>query len=431
MIERLRQEIHSPLTKGLFRENETDFTRERKLNFQTMVGLLLRGHKFSLQNALNKVFTQLGELYKVPTASAYSQAREKLRADVFVHLNEIICRQFYVAEPGSVQLWHGHRLVGGDGTYLNLPDTQETRQEFSVQENQHAGAACVQALAVVLFDLLNGIGLAAAMGRRQAEKKLLRQPEVCGATNEGDVLVLERGFADYSVLAWAVAEGRQVVVRVPRRWMKRANEFWKSGQAEAIVELECPGPALNEVRANNLAERLAVRLIRVDLDGGEVEVLATTLLDDARYRAAEFKTVYGWRWREETYFGRLKTIFEVERFSGKSVRAIRQDFYGVMFLASLEAVLTQSDGQAVAEKGGAKKNGSYQINHAVSYAAMLERVVELLLGAGNGEQILSELHHLFRTNPVQQRAGRHNKRSKELRYAHKLRYHKYKKRVLA
>jgi len=420
------------LTKGLFRESEKDFTRERKLNFQTMVGLLLRGHKFSLQNALNKVFSQLGEVRRVPTASAYSQAREKLRAEVFVHLNEIVCRQFYDAEPESVRLWNGHRLVGGDGTYLNLPDTQETRREFSVQENQYAGGSCVQGLAVVLFDLLNGIGLAAGLGKRQGEKKLLLQPAVWGATNEGDVLVLDRGFADYGLLAWARAEGREVVVRVPRRWMKRANEFWASGLAETIVELECPATAHEFVRANGLAERLRVRLIRVELDGGETEVLATTLLDEQRYKAAEFKKVYGFRWREETYFGRLKAIYEVERLSGKSVRAIRQDFYGGMFLASLEAVLTESDGQAVAAKGGTKKkNGSYRVNHAVSYLALVERVVELLLSAKDAEQILSELHHLFQTNPTQQRAGRHNERNKELRYAHKLRYHKYKKRVLA
>jgi len=130
----------------------------------------------------------------------------------------------------------------------------------------------------------------------------------------------------------------------------------------------------------------------------------------------------------------LKAIFEVERLSGKTVRAIKQDFYGVLFLATLESVLGKRDEEALAEqqrKRQKKKNGVYQINRAVSYVGMVERVVELLLSEQESGEILNQLHHLFRTNPSQARTGRHNERNKALRYAHKLRYHKYKKRVIA
>ena len=51
--------------------------------------LILRGHKFSLQNALNKVFGALGKLRLVPTASAYSQARRKLDPALFQELTTI------------------------------------------------------------------------------------------------------------------------------------------------------------------------------------------------------------------------------------------------------------------------------------------------------------------------------------------------------
>ena len=51
--------------------------------------LILRGHKFSLQNALNKVFGALGKLRLVPTASAYCQARRKLDPALFQELTTI------------------------------------------------------------------------------------------------------------------------------------------------------------------------------------------------------------------------------------------------------------------------------------------------------------------------------------------------------
>lgn len=427
----MREQLHSRQTKELFREKECDFSRTRKLTFPILIGLILRGHKFSLQNALNKVFSQLEEIFKVPTASAYSQAREKLQPAVFAHLNRIVREQFYTSEPETVRLWHGRRLLAADGTYLNLPDTAETRQEFFVQENQYKDGSCVQALAVVLYDVLNDLGVAGTLGRRQGEKKLLMREEIWESSNNGDVLVLDRGFADYALLAWLVSEGRDCVVRIPRRWMKLSNKFWESALAETVIELSCPASAREFVVSHHLAETLSIRLIRVELETGESEVLATTLLDEKHYQATEFKEVYGWRWREETYFSRLKGIFEIERFSGQSVHSIKQDFYAVLFLTSLEAILGHRDQQTLAGKSGKKKNGAYQINRSVSYLALVERVIELLFSTKDSAQVLSELHHLFQTNPLQPRAGRQNKRNKHLRYARKLRYHKYNKRIIA
>ena len=56
------------------------------------------------------------------------------------------------------------------------------------------------------------------------------------------------------------------------------------------------------VREHGLPETLRLRLVRVLLANGATEVLLTTLLDAQAYPAAEFKQVYGWRWREETFF---------------------------------------------------------------------------------------------------------------------------------
>jgi hypothetical protein len=78
-----------------FRVKATDFTRQRVLSWQGVVVMLLRGHKVSLQTAVNKVFSALGELWRVVTASAYSQARQKVRPEVYVHLNEATCEEYY------------------------------------------------------------------------------------------------------------------------------------------------------------------------------------------------------------------------------------------------------------------------------------------------------------------------------------------------
>ena len=227
MITHLQDELVSTTTRELFRQRPQDFTRIRVLTFARVALLILRGHKLSLQNGLNKFFTALGEVFKVPTSSAYSHARLKLKPELFAHLNSISCSDFYQLYPSDslVKLWRGHRLLAADGTYLNLPDTAETRAEFTLQVNQHEGGECVQALCCLLYDLRNDLGLVGLLSPRQGESKQLLE-KLWPDTKEGDVLVLDRAYADYCVFAYAIKQKREVLVRLPRDRFKACEGFW-------------------------------------------------------------------------------------------------------------------------------------------------------------------------------------------------------------
>jgi hypothetical protein len=432
-MQRLKQELTDLEVMKRFRVKATNFTRERVLTWPTVVILMLRGQKVSLQNAVNKFFSAVGEVWRVVTASAYRQARQKVQPEVFVHLNAVACEEYYVryGADHEVAVWHGQRVLGVDGSYLNLPDTEETRREFSVQTNQHQGGEQVQALASVLYELRNDVGLSAALGPKQAEKNLLFGTH-WAATQVGDVVVCDRAYADYSVMATIVARQCHFVIRFPRQSFTAVNAFWTAPAQECVVTLEVTSKARTYVTQQQLPTTLRVRLIKVVLASGEVEVLGTDLLDPQTYPAAEFQTVYGWRWQHETYHDRIKNIFEVERFSGKSVQAIQQDFYGVIFLATLESILSKPAQAALTAQGEAREcRYAPQVNRAVSYVTVLEHVVQLL---GDGQRspasTLAAIERLLLTSPTRQRPGRQVKRHKRSA-AHRLRFAKYGKRVVA
>ena len=125
----------------------------------------------SQQNALHKFFRELGQPEVSLTASAYCQARQKLQPEIFVHLNQATVAEFTILSQadGTWQTWEGHRVLGADGTKLNLPDTPALRTAYSVVGNQHGAAGeVVQGLAVVLYDLLHDLGLAAHLGPPEA-----------------------------------------------------------------------------------------------------------------------------------------------------------------------------------------------------------------------------------------------------------------------
>jgi hypothetical protein len=432
LLARLRATLHADATRIRFRRQPQAFTRQRCLPFARLAVLVLRGHKVSQQNALNKVFRELDALPDLPTASAYSQARQKLDPQLFAALNAQLVADFYAlsTEDGSLVRWWGHRLLGADGTRLNVPDTPALRSHFGVQGNQHE--TFPQATAVVLYDLGNDLGLAATFDCVSGEKTPLCS-ELWTHTQPNDVLVLDRNFADYEIIASAVQTGRHVVIRCPYQF-NAVKAFWDSDATDAPVTLGVPdSPFLRpKVRAGTLPATLPVRLLKFTLPSGETEVLLTTLLDVAAYPHAAFYPLYARRWAQETYYDRLKNIFEVERWSGQSLLTLQQDFFGVVFLMTLESILAQ-DTQAVLTARDQRRQPKTpsQVNRAVSYVALVDHAVALLLDPrASPEQTLADLQQLFQTTPTRQRPGRHVPRPKR-KPSKQVRYHKFRKRLSA
>ncbi len=386
-----------------------------------------------MQNTLNKVFGTLEAIDQLPTASAYSQARRKLKPDVFLYLNRMVTDHVYqcCSEHESIRTWHGRRLLAADGTYLNVPDTPETRARFSLQENQWDGGACVQAMGSVLYDLLNDFGLNAAIDTKRAEKDFLFEQHV-DFTQEDDVIVLDRLYADSAVLAFWCGHRRDFVIRFPRGSFKQVQAFWASDDTDVLVDILVTGKQRAFVRERGLPEVVCIRLVKVELESGEIEVLGTSLLDQELYPRAELKRVYGWRWGVDTYFDRLKNLFDLERFSGTSVHSIEQDFYGMVFLATLESVLSTPAEVELANQSQAK--GHYylqQVNRAVSYGAVLDHVVALLIDHRvRAEQTLEQLHRLFKSNPSRYRPGRKVPR-RPITPSQRVRFYRYTKRCIA
>lgn len=70
------------------------FSRIRKLPFYTVMMLIIRKSVKSLQLVLNEFVNQTDKSFTV-TASAFSQARQKLSYTAFVELNNDIVKMFY------------------------------------------------------------------------------------------------------------------------------------------------------------------------------------------------------------------------------------------------------------------------------------------------------------------------------------------------
>ena len=162
---------------------------------------------------------------------------------------------------------------------------------------------------------------------------------------------------------------------------------------DAVVTLEPTADARAEcARQGVSAAPLRVRLIRVLLSTGEIEVLMTSLLDREDYPTADFAALYHVRWGHEEHYKRFKSRIEIENWSGKSVLSVYQDFFAKIFSLNLSMTLANT-AQDIVSVRHADDRHPKQVNIAHALCVLKKAVVRVF----NRPNPLSLLHTVIAT----------------------------------
>ena len=228
----------------------------------------------------------------------------------------------------------------------------------------------------------------------------------------GEVGIVDRGFTGFAFLAQSRQHQLHFIARGSTGSFLAAQEMFRRHRAgpSRRVKLFAAAPQA-ELKRLGLPQSLVVRLVRVRLPTGELEVLVTSLLDEPAYPTAEFLPVDHWRWHHETYEGRLKGWLALANGSGQSAEAGRQDFHGAVRLANLASGLS---GPAAGVVAGRRVQTQYPqpVNRAVSDHALKDRLLDWLLADPPVEAVIRELQARFMGSPVSVRPKRRRLREK-------------------
>lgn len=389
-----------------FKRSTQDFTRSRILSFRAIAVLLMAKGMKSLQLSLNEIVPKLGHIHRTVSKAAYSKARAKLRHTAFIELNrQAVIQTMY--EDGGYETLYGLRILAVDGSRVLLPTNPETKTVFGAVEykNQRPkveGEHCY-GLASVLYDVLNRVSLDAQLTSIHAYEVDIAGEHLC-RTETTDLVIYGRGYSSFRMLALASMVKGHFLVRCQSSSFKIAKTMLAGdGQDDVVVTLSAPSPFTANPKNKALPQTLTVRFVRVVLDSGEYEVLATSLLDQQKYPTTIFKELYYYRWGVETFYGVLKTRLNLENFSGQSVEAIQQDFHAAVFLSGVESILTED-----IEEGLRKQHGGQpkKVNKAVSFNAIKYRAFELFYSKEPPDRVLEELVELFQQSPTLVRKDR-------------------------
>lgn len=412
LVEALRAKLRDPDFLARHRVRPQDFTRDCQLTFTVVVLFILQKTVKSLQRHLNEWLDELaqGQLFEPLSSGAVTHARAKLKDSAFSELNRDCLLPVVYRSERPVQRWRGHRLLGIDSSLLRLPESPELGQEFgwkaATNQNGATGTRYPEARLSVVYDLLNHVGL-------EAQLQPSTVGEVALATQQldwfgpGDVEINDRGFSGYVYFARLVQRGAHFVGRCSSGSFLAAQEMFRANRANQsrVVWLFAPPDQKTECRRLGLPLQMKVRLVSLRLPTGELEVLATSLLDEGLYPTEEFLTVYHWRWGHETFYLMLKGRLETENFSGRTVAAIRQDVQAAMLLANLESLLSEP-AQADLTARRQPETQPRQVNRSISYHALKLKLLDLLYRDVPTEQVIQKLTSLFTGSPVAVRPDR-------------------------
>lgn len=357
----------------LFVKNpETDFTRKKKLDFETFMKLFISMEGRSVDNELLDFFDFSPHC---ASASAFNQQRSKILPEAFDYLFHTFTER--VAKPKT---WNGYRLLACDGTDINIfrnPNDLETYYQ-SLPTDKGFNQLHLSAL----YDICSRIYVDGVIQNRYEENEFRACVQMLDRSDlsEKTILIADRGFENYNIFAHAQAKGWKYLIR--------AKDIHSNGIVSGLHEV--PDGVFDQRFSFLLTRRqtkevksqpqkykfmptcqtfdylplgsketysIDFRVVRFKISDDSYECIITNLSED-EFSADTIKKLYGMRWGIETSFRELKYAIGLTHFHAKKVPYIKQEIFARLLLYNFCEVITTS---IVIEHNKVAKH-CYQVN---------------------------------------------------------------------
>jgi hypothetical protein len=285
---------------------------------------------------------------------AYCKARDRLPEPALRRLT-LATGSDLLAKAQTPWLWKGKAVKVIDGTCLSMPDTPENQKEYPQSRRAKAGCGFPLIRLVVLFSLAVGTVLDVALGKYhgkgQGEQSLFRQ--LWDNLKRGEVLLADRGFCSYWVVAAACKRGVEVVLRLNPHWQKHLHACKRLANGDRLLRLSKPKrPSWMSAKDYQLLpDKLDLRVVRVRVRQRGFRtrslLVATTLLDPKETTAAELAELYRARWQAELDLRSLKVTLKMDVLRCQDPEMIRKEIWTHLLAYNLvRGVMAQAAQQA-------------------------------------------------------------------------------------
>lgn len=331
---------------------DSDFTRNRKIDFKTFVGITMNSGGCTMSKELLDFFDFN---VNTPTVSAYTQQRAKVLPDAFEHL----FKTFTDRNVHKVRKYHGYRLIACDGSNLSIasnPNDTETAwksNQFDLITNHLHLNAFYDVLNRIYLDVI--IQTASEYGEERACVDMLKRSNLDNA-----ILIADRNYENYNVIAHAINENWKFVVRVKdvnSNGIASALKLPSDKTFDTDINLKFTRKQTKAARAagykfmpsnqkfdflplkSNDIYPLSFRIARFAISEESYEVVITNL-DRFEFPVEKLKEIYKLRWGVETSFRELKYAIGLTSFHARKANYIKQEIFARLLLYNYCELIT-------------------------------------------------------------------------------------------
>jgi IS4 transposase len=338
---------------SLFLKNpKSDFSRNRKINFKTLIGITMNSGGCTMSKELLEYFDFN---VSTPTVSAYTQQRSKVLSQAF----EFIFQEFTTENINKKRLYDGYQLLACDGSNLSIA-TNGNDTETAWKQNQFGGITNHLHLNA-FYDVLNRIymdALVQTASEYQEHRACIQMME--RSHLENIILIADRGYENYNIMAHAINKGWKFLIRI--------KDIGSTGIASGLqlpnrdifdtdINLKLTRKQTKEKKisgykfmptvqtfdylpiGSSKEYPLSFRIVRFKISGDSYETIVTNL-DRFLFPPKKLKDLYHLRWGIETSFRELKYAIGLTSFHAKKVEYIKQEIFARLTLYNYCELIT-------------------------------------------------------------------------------------------
>lgn len=338
---------------SLFLKNPgVDFTRNRKINFQTFIGITMNSGGCTMNKELLDFFDFD---INTPSVSAYTQQRSKVLPEAF----EFLFHEFTAENMKTSNLYDGYQLLACDGSNLSIA-TNPKDAETVWKSNQFGGITNHLHLNA-LYDVLNRVymdALVQTASEYHEHRACIQMMERSHLNNV--ILLADRGYENYNIMAHAIKKEWKFLIRI--------KDIGSNGIASG---LDLPENDIFDTDISLLLTRkqtkakkktgfkfmptiqtfdylpvgstdnfpISFRIVRFKISEDSYETIITNL-DRVLFPPEKLKELYHLRWGIETSFRELKYAIGLTSFHAKKVDYIKQEIYARLTLYNYCELIT-------------------------------------------------------------------------------------------
>ncbi len=333
-----------------------DFSRKRKLDFETTLRCILSMESGSLQKELLEFF---GFDSETPSASAFNQQRNKLLPETF----EFLFHEFNSRFPEE-KTYRGYRLLACDGSDLNISRNPKDTETYF--QSQPTDKGFNQLHLNAMFDLCNRRYIDAVIQAGRKENESLAMTQMIDRYNgeEKTIFIADRGYETYNIFAHTQQKGMYYLIRVKDGGggsMVSGFKLPETDEFDCSVHFILTRKQTNAVKENpslykimpkaspfdyldlhdNKFYPMNFRVLRFAITENTYECIITNLPKEA-FPVEEIKKIYAMRWGIETSFRELKYAIGLSCFHSKKVEYIQQEIYARLILYNYCEIITMN-----------------------------------------------------------------------------------------